>query len=96
MRDGVTGLTVKGRNVHELCEAMLNLMDEPTRRRMGQMARKFAEVNRVDEPFTAILDSDALRRRVQEREQHEPCDPLQLSLLEVIFEDALYDGILPA
>ena len=96
MLDGLTGLTVKGRNVQELCEAMLVLMDEPARRKMGQMARTFAEANRVDEPFTAILDSDEHRRRVHERENAAPHNPLQLSLLDVIFDDALYDGVIPA
>jgi glycosyltransferase involved in cell wall biosynthesis len=92
MLDGVTGLAVKGRSVEELCDAMTVLMDEPTRSKMGQMARKFAEANRVDEPFTAILDSEEHRRRVQEREAAGPHNPLQLSLLDVILEDALLDG----
>src|SRR5262252_2155553 len=47
MLDGITGLQVKGRSAEELCEAMLTLMDGPTRLRMGEMARSFAEVNRV-------------------------------------------------
>jgi glycosyltransferase involved in cell wall biosynthesis len=94
MLDGVTGLKVKGRNVEELCETMRILMDEPTRRKMGEMARTFAEINRVDEPFTAILDSDEHRRRVQERESAAQQNPLQLSLLDVISEE-LYDGAIP-
>jgi hypothetical protein len=93
--DGITGLTIKGRSVEELCEAMMVLMDQPARSKMRQMARTFAETNRVDEPFTAILDSEAHRRRVQERESG-PHNPLQLSLLDVIFEDTLYDGTIPA
>jgi glycosyltransferase involved in cell wall biosynthesis len=96
MLDGVTGLKINGRDAHELCEAMLIFMDESTRSRMGQMARKFAEVNRVDEPFTAILDSEAHRRRVQEREDGVRNNPLQLSLLDVILDEALYDGAIPA
>jgi glycosyltransferase involved in cell wall biosynthesis len=96
MLDGLTGLKVKGRSVDELCEAMLVLMDEETRSKMGQMARTFAETNRIDEPFTAILDSDSHRRRVQERENAAPHNPLQLSLLDVILDDALYDGAIPA
>jgi hypothetical protein len=64
---------------------------------MGQMARTFAEANRVDEPFTAILDSDAYRRRLQERENTGQHDPLQLSLLDLELETAaLYDGAIPA
>jgi glycosyltransferase involved in cell wall biosynthesis len=95
MLDGVTGLKVKGRNVEELCETMRILMDEPTRRKMSEMARTFAEINRVDEPFTAILDSDEHRRRLQERENGAQRNPLQLSLLDVIPEE-LYDGAIPA
>ena len=90
MLDGITGLTIKGRSAEELCEAMMVLMDQPTRCKMGQIARTFAEANRVDEPFTAILDSDAHRRRAQERENAAAHNPLQLSLLDVIFEDAVY------
>ena len=55
-------------------EAMLTLMDEPTRIKMGQMARTFAEANRVDKPFTAILDSDEYRSRIQERKNAERQD----------------------
>jgi glycosyltransferase involved in cell wall biosynthesis len=95
MLDGVTGLKVKGRNVEELCETMRILMDEPTRRKMGEMARTFAEINRVDEPFTAILDSNEHRRRLQEREKAAKENPLQLSLLDVLPEE-LYDGAIPA
>jgi glycosyltransferase involved in cell wall biosynthesis len=96
MVDGVTGLKVQGRSVDELCETMRVLMDEPTRRKMGEMARTFAEINRNDEPFTAILDSDEHRRRVQEREDVAQRNPLQLSLLSVIPEEMLYDGAIPA
>ncbi|HSU88598.1 MAG TPA: glycosyltransferase, partial [Terriglobia bacterium] len=96
MLEGITGLTIKGQSVQELCETMVALMDQPTRCKMGQMARTFAEANRVDEPFTAILDSEAHRRRVKERENAAPQNPLQLNLLDVVFEDALYDGTIPA
>ena len=75
---------------------MRSLMDEPARRKMGEMARAFAEINRVDEPFTAILDSDEHRRRLQERENAGQHNPLQLSLLDVIPEELLYDGAIPA
>jgi glycosyltransferase involved in cell wall biosynthesis len=95
MLDGVTGLTIKGRNAHELCQAMMTLMNEPTRLRMGQMASRFAEANRVDEPFTAILDSDLHRRRIQERKEAAHRDPLQLSLVDLVPED-VYDGAIPA
>jgi glycosyltransferase involved in cell wall biosynthesis len=81
--DGVTGMKIRGRNAQELCEAMLTLMDEPTRSRMGQMARTFAVANRVDEPFSAILDSEVHRRRIEERKSAAQRDSLQLSLLEL-------------
>jgi glycosyltransferase involved in cell wall biosynthesis len=92
MLDGITGLQVKGRSAEELCEAMLILMDGPTRLRMGQMARTFAETNRVDEPFTAILDSDAHRRRLEARKNTARHDPLQLTLQDLEVEYALHDG----
>jgi hypothetical protein len=60
------------------------------------MARTFTEANRVDEPFTAILDSDAHRRRLQERKNIAYHDPLQLTLPDLELETALYDGAIPA
>jgi glycosyltransferase involved in cell wall biosynthesis len=81
--DGVTGMKIRGRNAQELCEAMLRLVDEPTRSNMGKMARTFAVANRVDEPFSAILDSEAHRRRIEERKSAAQRDPLQPSLLEL-------------
>jgi glycosyltransferase involved in cell wall biosynthesis len=80
--DGITGMKIRGRNAQELCEAMLRLMDEPTRSNMGKMARTFSVANRIDEPFSAILDSEAHRRRIEERKNAQ-ADPLQLSLLEL-------------
>jgi len=65
MLDGITGFKVKGRDAQGLYEAMMRLMDGPIRFQMGRMARAFAEANRVDEPFTAILDSETYRRRLQ-------------------------------
>ncbi len=69
MEDGVTGFTVAGRNVDALHDAMVALMDPATRARMGANARAFVEANRVDEPFTAILDSAAYRRQLQQAKQ---------------------------
>ena len=74
MLDGLTGFKVKGRDVQGLYEAMVRLMDEPTRLQMGRMARTFAEANRVEEPFTAILDSEAYRRRLLEQKSKMPND----------------------
>jgi len=96
MLDGVTGLKIKGRSVQELCDAMQTLMDKPTRARMGRMARTFSEANRIDEPFSAILDSDAHRRRVQARKDTAQHDPLQLTLQDLELDTALYDGAIPA
>jgi glycosyltransferase involved in cell wall biosynthesis len=65
MEDGVTGFKVRGRDADALHHAMVLLMDPETRARMGRNARAFVEQNRVDEPFTAVLDSEAYRRRLQ-------------------------------
>jgi glycosyltransferase involved in cell wall biosynthesis len=98
MLDGVTGLKIKGRNVQELSDAMLALMDEPTRLKMGQMARSFSEANRVDEPFMAILDSDAYRLRLKEEKDPTLHNPLQLtlSLQDAVLEEELYTGAISA
>jgi glycosyltransferase involved in cell wall biosynthesis len=78
MVDGITGFKIQGRDIQGLYDAMVTLMDAPTRVRMGQMARSFAEINKVEEPFTAILDSEAYRRRLDERHSAATQDPLQL------------------
>jgi glycosyltransferase involved in cell wall biosynthesis len=95
MLEGLTGLKVKGRDVQGLYDAMVSLMDEPTRVRMGRMARTFAEANRVEEPFTAILDSEAHRRRLRENAMSHNAlqltnEMLDLSELNLEFEDALH------
>lgn len=69
MRDGLTGLKVAGRDVHALHDAMARLLDPELRARMGRDARAFAVANRVDAPFTAILDADAYRRRIAQERQ---------------------------
>jgi glycosyltransferase involved in cell wall biosynthesis len=79
MLDGVTGIKVTGRDVQGLYEAMIRLMNPSTRIEMGRMARAFAEANRVEEPFTAILDSEAYRRRLLEQKSRMPGDPLRLT-----------------
>lgn len=61
---GRTGLKVTGRNADELAIAMERLLDPELRANMGRAARAFAVTNRVDDPFTAILDSNLYRRRV--------------------------------
>ena len=66
MQDGATGLRVCGRDVQQLAAAMESLCDPLTRLRMGRNAREYAERNRVDEPFTAILDASAYRRRAKQ------------------------------
>lgn len=66
MEDGVTGLVVNGRDVESLHAAMLALMDPATRERMGRQARQFIEDHRVDEPFTAVLDADGYRKRLDD------------------------------
>ncbi|MFN3242248.1 MAG: glycosyltransferase [Planctomycetota bacterium] len=65
MVDGVTGIKVRGRDEDDLLAAMQRLMDPDVRRRMSSSARAYAVAGRIDEPFSAILDSDAYRRRVK-------------------------------
>lgn len=72
MEDGVTGFKVPGHDVGALHAAMVALLDASTRLRMGREARAFAEANRVDAPFTAVLDAEAYRRRLQ---QERPAAP---------------------
>jgi glycosyltransferase involved in cell wall biosynthesis len=74
MEDGVTGIKIPGRDVEALYEAMITLMDPKVRARMGENARAFVEANRVDEPFLAVLDSEAYRRQLQ-KARHEPGRP---------------------
>ena len=38
---------------------------------MGRAARAYAEANRVDEPFTAVLDSEAYRRQLRKKKRLE-------------------------
>jgi glycosyltransferase involved in cell wall biosynthesis/predicted metal-dependent phosphoesterase TrpH len=66
MEPEVTGIRVGGRDAAELTAAMDRMMDADRRRSMGLAARAFSEANRVDEPFTAVFDSDAYRRKVAE------------------------------
>jgi glycosyltransferase involved in cell wall biosynthesis len=65
--EGVTGLKVGGRDLDELRDAMVRLMDAGLRTRLGRQARAYTEARRVDEPFTAIFDADAYRRQSKGR-----------------------------
>jgi hypothetical protein len=90
MVEDVTGLQVGGRDVDELTHAMRQLMDDELRTRLGQNARSFVEARRMDEPFTAIFDSDAYRRRLKARPEL-ASDIFELSPLfglDVGFDDA--------
>jgi hypothetical protein len=63
------------------------------------MARIFAEANRVDEPFTAILDSEAYRMRLAEQDNNpELHNPLQLKLRlpEMSTDEPLFEGVISA
>ena len=72
MVEGVTGLKVSGHDTGELTHAMLALMAPELRSRLGRQARVYAEAHRVAEPFTAIFDAEAYRRRL--REENAPDD----------------------
>jgi len=63
--DEVTGYVVRGRDVDALHAAMCQLLDDTVRRGMGRRARDFALQGVLDEPFSAILDSQRYRRRVK-------------------------------
>ena len=71
MQHGVTGLMVRGNDVRSLHDAMLQLMSPTMRLQLGRAARAFAEANRVDEPFTAVLDSEAYRHQLHKRTRSE-------------------------
>ncbi len=85
MLDGVTGLMVRGNDVRSLKDAMLRLMEPDGRAAMGRAARTFAEANRVDEPFTAVLDSEAYRRQLRKRkrlaEERDELDTMRVKVL---------------
>jgi glycosyltransferase involved in cell wall biosynthesis len=85
MIDGETGIRIPGRDVGALYRAMEALMDPLTRTRMSHDARVFAERNRVDEPFTAILDAAAYRRRLEGEDRDNPRVTVQI--LDVPDED---------
>jgi hypothetical protein len=78
MRDGVTGFKVRAHDALALHAAMVALMDPEVRHRMGLAARRFVEANRVDAPFTAILDSRAHRQRLQKRKEVAHNDDVRL------------------
>jgi glycosyltransferase involved in cell wall biosynthesis len=63
VRDGETGIVVRGNDMQSLLHAMRIMTDRATRERMGLAAREFAEAGHLEEPFAAILDAEAYRRR---------------------------------
>ncbi len=71
MLDGATGIIVRGSDVRSLQDAMLRMMEPDGRAEMGRAARAYAEANRVDEPFTAVLDSEAYRRQLRKKKRFE-------------------------
>jgi len=87
MVDGVTGLKISGYDVGELRDAMLRLMDPELRSRLGRQAREYAESQKVEDPFTAVFDADALRRR--NRSQDAP-DDMALRMSDAAMLAGLY------
>jgi glycosyltransferase involved in cell wall biosynthesis len=63
VRDGETGIVVRGNDVESLLHAMRIMTDPDTRQRMGIAARVHAEGGHLDQPFSAILDAEGYRRR---------------------------------
>jgi hypothetical protein len=53
---------------------MRKLMDGDLRQRMGAAARAFVEQNRLEEPFSAILDSEGYRQRIKKNRKLELVD----------------------
>jgi glycosyltransferase involved in cell wall biosynthesis len=82
MEPGVTGFRIPGRNADQLHDAMLVLMDPETRRTMGDAARRFVERERVDEPFTAVFDSAAYRRRVRQAKR-DAAAPITMQIIDL-------------
>ena len=76
MLDGITGLITKGRDVESLRAAMEQLMDPSLRHRMAKSARAYVEANRLDEPFQAILDAGAYRRRAKAKKKMDKIAPM--------------------
>ena len=66
IEEGITGYRVRGKDVDSLVEAMMKLMDDRTRVRMGQKARQFIEENNIEEPFAAIFCAEEYRQRVKQ------------------------------
>jgi glycosyltransferase involved in cell wall biosynthesis len=88
MEDAVTGVMVRGNDARSLQYAMLQLMDAGVRLRMGLAARAFAEANRVDEPFTAVLDAEAYRRQLRKKKRlQDQLASIDLSLAKSIRSD---------
>src|SRR5262249_19135323 len=89
MIDGMTGLKISGRDERELHDAMLTLMDATLRDRLGRQAREFVEARRVDEPFTAIFDAEAYRRRLPEEQAPDEPGPTSevVALARMYFAD---------
>jgi glycosyltransferase involved in cell wall biosynthesis len=86
MEPEVTGIRVGGRDASELTTAMDRLMDAYLRTRMGHAARAFSEANRVDEPFTAVFDSEAYRLRVAEGKGTGPGDERRTPMTSQVFD----------
>ena len=72
--NGVTGLMVKGHDSAALAAALRTLMDEATRLQMGRAAREFTVANRVDEPYSAILDSERYRQAAKRAKKQAAVD----------------------
>jgi glycosyltransferase involved in cell wall biosynthesis len=61
--DGITGMVIEGNSVDALLAAMRAMLEPQTRQRMARSARGHAVAGQIDEPFSAILDSEGYRRR---------------------------------
>lgn len=98
MEPDVTGIRIGGGDAAELTAAMARLMNPELRARMGRAAREFCEIHRVDDPFTAVFDSEAYRRRVAEAKDV-VVDLRRLSITTQVFDltaasfDSAFEGV---
>jgi glycosyltransferase involved in cell wall biosynthesis len=98
MQPGVTGFRIPAHDANALHDAMVQLMDAETRRRLGENARRFVERERVDEPFTAVFDSAGYRARVRnlKRDAAEGDVPMSMQIIDLTIAPAELDKALEA
>lgn len=64
-----TGLKIKAKDIEGFANAMRTLMDSNLRHAMGERARQFIVDNDVNQPFSAILDSEGYRKQLKQNKK---------------------------